>query len=152
MRRNPIGGDAGFTLMEVMIAFVLSSLAIGILFSGTTTGLRSTAQAAKYAEAISLCRSHLAAIGHGAPVTEQETSGVEGDGFTWHLHIRPLGTRQLTLTDSDRANDTPPTAAILYEVVASETWKDAGRTRHLTLATKRFDVHTANGGQPPSDD
>ncbi len=138
-------------MLEVMIAFVISALAMGVLFSGTTTGLRATAQAGKYAEAISLARSHLAAIGHGAAIAQQDTSGVEGDGFTWHLHIKPLGTRQLTLTDSDRANDTPPTAAILFDVVATETWKDAGRTRRLVLATRRFDVHTASG-VPPTDD
>jgi general secretion pathway protein I len=148
MHRN---SDAGFTLLEVMIAFVISALALGVLFSGTTTGLRATEQAGKYAEAISLARSHLAAIGHGKAIAQQETSGTDGDGFDWHLHIQPLSTRHLNLSDSDRANDSPSTAAVLYEIVATESWKDAGRTRKLVLATHRFDVRTASGAAPSDD-
>jgi general secretion pathway protein I len=143
--------ESGFTLMEVMIAFVISALALGVLFSGTTQGLRATEQAGKYAEAISLARSHLAAIGHGAAIAQQDTSGTDGDGFDWHLHVQPLGTRHLTLSDSDRANDTPSTMAILYDIAVTESWKDAGRTRRLVLATHRFDVRTASGAAPSDD-
>ena len=148
---RPSRHDAGFTLLEVIIAFAISALALGVLFNGTTTGLRATEQAGKYAEAISLAQSHLAAIGHGAAIAQQTTSGVDGDGFDWQLRIKPLSTRQLTLPDSDRANDSQPTAAVLYDIEATETWKDGGRTRQLTLATHRFDVHTAGGGTPSDD-
>jgi general secretion pathway protein I len=147
MRRS----EAGFTLLEVMVAFVISALALAVLFNGTTTGLRATEQAGKYVEAISLVQSHLAALGHGSAILQQETAGTDGDGFAWRLHIKPLSTRQLTLTDSDRANDAPPTAAVLYEVTATETWKESGRTRQVSLSTHMFDVRTADG-KPATDD
>lgn len=140
----PVGSravpDGGFTLLEVTVAFVIAALAIGTMMSGTTTGLRATDRAAKYTEAVSLARSHLAAIGRGEAIAEQDTGGIEGDGFSWHLRVRPIGTRQLTMSEVDRANDTPPTAAILFEIEATESWKDAGRTRSLTLATRRIDT------------
>jgi len=138
--------DAGFTLLEVMIAFVIAALSLSLLYQGATGGLRATGSAARTEEAISLAKSHLAAIGRGEAIAQQESSGVDGGGFDWRLHIQPVGTRQLSLSDSDRANDTKPTAAVLYDVVVTESWKDAGRTRSVVLATRRLDVHTSDGG------
>lgn len=136
--------ESGFTLLEVTVAFVIAALAIGTMMAGTTTGLRATDRAAKYAEAVSLARSHLSAVGRGEAIAEQDTGGIEGEGFDWHLRVHPIGTRQLALSDTDRANDTPPTAAILFQIEATESWKDAGRTRRLTLTTRRFDTRTAS--------
>jgi general secretion pathway protein I len=141
-RRNPIG-QGGFTLLEVLVAFIIAALAMGALFGGTVAGLDATEVAAKYDEAISLARSHLASIGRGAAIAQQETSGAEGEGFTWHLRIRETGTRQLALSDQDRANDIKPTKAVLYDIIVTESWKAGGRERHVTLATRRFDTAAA---------
>ena len=137
--------DRGFTLLEVLIAFVIAALAMGALFSGTVSGLDATAVAAKYAEAISLAKSHMAAIGRGAAIATQETSGADGESFTWHLRIREAASRQLVLSDQDRANDIKPSRAVLYDIVVTESWKAGGRTRQVTLATRRFDVRAAEG-------
>jgi len=141
---NAAPAQAGFTLLEVLIAFAIAALAIGILFRGTVSGLDATAVAAKYDEAISLARSHLAAIGHGAGIAPQITSGADGDGFTWHLRIRQVATRSLTLGEQDRANDVKPSRAILYDVSITESWREGGRERQVTLATRRFDVHASD--------
>jgi prepilin-type N-terminal cleavage/methylation domain-containing protein len=138
--------DAGFTLLEVMISFVIAALALSLLYQGATGGLRSTAAAARTEEAVSLAKSHLAAIGRGEGIAQQDSSGADGDGFDWHLRVRPIATRQLTLSDSDRANDTKPTAAVLYDVEVTESWTDAGHTHQVSLGTHRLDVHTSEGG------
>jgi general secretion pathway protein I len=132
--------QAGFTLLEVLVAFVIAALAIGALYGGTVSGLDATAVAAKYDEAVSLARSHIAAVGRGEPIALQEHSGAEGEGFTWHLRIRRHGSRVLSLTDQDRANDVKPATAILYDIVVTESWKAGGRERQVTLATRKFDV------------
>ncbi len=137
--------DRGFTLLEVLIAFVIAALAMGALFSGTVSGLDATAVAAKYDEAISLAKSHMAAIGRGAAIATQETSGADGEGFTWHLRIKEASSRQLVLSDQDRANDIKPSRAVLYDIVVTESWKAGGRTRQVSLATRRFDVRAAEG-------
>ena len=137
--------DRGFTLLEVLIAFVIAALAMGALFSGTVSGLDATAVPAKYDEAISLAKSHMAEIGRGAAIATQETSGADGDGFTWHLRIKEAGSRQLVLSDQDRANDVKPSRAVLYDIIVTESWKAGGRTRQVSLATRRFDVRAAEG-------
>jgi general secretion pathway protein I len=135
----------GFTLLEVMIAFVIAALALSLMYEGATGGLRATGLATRTEEAISLAKSHLAAIGRGEGINQQETSGVDGDGFEWQLHIQPVGTRQLTISDSDRANDAKPSAAVLFDVRVTESWQDAGRKRQVVLSTHRLDVHTTEG-------
>jgi general secretion pathway protein I len=135
----------GFTLLEVLIAFVLAALAMGALYGGTAAGLDATSVSAKYDEAVSLARSHLAGIGRGEAIARQQTSGADGEGFTWHLHIREAGTRQLQLSDQDRANDVKPSLAVLYDIQVTESWKAGGRERQVTLATRRLDVRTAEG-------
>ncbi len=138
-------GQGGFTLLEVMIAFVIAALAIGALFGGTVAGLDATSVAARYDEAVSLARSHLAAIGHGDAIKPQQTSGADGEGFTWHLAIREAGSRQLQLSDQDRANDIKPTRAVIYDVRVTESWKAGGRERQVAITTRRLDVRAAEG-------
>jgi general secretion pathway protein I len=138
--------DAGFTLLEVLIAFVIAALAIGVLYGGTVTGLDATAISAKYDEALSLARSHLDPIGHGAPIAIQQTSGADGEGFTWHLRIRQAASRPMQLNDQDRTNDIKPSIAVLYDIIVTESWKVGGQQRQVTLATRRFDIKTVEGG------
>jgi len=136
-------GDDGFTLLEVIIAFAISALAVSLLYQGVSGGLGATQMAGKTTEAVLLARSHLAAIGHGAPIAQQDSSGVDGDGYSWKLHIRPLQSREMDLSDSDRANDTKSTNAVLYDVQVTESWQDGPRTRAITIDTHRFDMKTA---------
>jgi general secretion pathway protein I len=135
--------EHGFTLLEVIIAFAISALAVSFLYQGVVGGLGATMNAGKTTEAVLLARSHLAAIGHGSAIAPQDSSGVDGDGYSWKLHIRPIQSREMNLSDSDRANDTKPTNAVLYDVQVTESWQDGPRTRAITIATRRFDMRTA---------
>jgi general secretion pathway protein I len=137
--------DAGFTLLEVMVSFIIAALAITLLYNGATGGLNATETATKTEEALSLARSHLVAIGRGEGVSRQDTSGVDGDGFEWHLRIRSVASRPLALSDSDRANDTKPTSAVLYDILVTESWKQAGHPHALTLQTRRFETRAEGG-------
>jgi general secretion pathway protein I len=142
MRRS---ADAGFTLLEVIVAFAISALAVGILYEGASGGLMATGSAAKTVEALSLAQSHLAAIGHGDAIAQQESSGTDGDGFDWHLHISPIASREMNLSDSDRANDTRETSAVLYDVTVTESWTEGGHTHQIAIGTHRLDMRTAEG-------
>jgi general secretion pathway protein I len=144
MRPDPAPAEGGFTLLEVMIAFVIAAFAMSLLYQGATGGLAASASAARTEEAISLAKSHLAVIGRGQGIARQESSGVDGGGFEFHLHVAPIGTRQLSLSDSDRANDTKPTAAILYDVLVTESWTVAGHTHQVALGTHRLSVQTVD--------
>ena len=47
------GPDRGFTLLEVLVAFIIAALALGVLFQGGIGGLTTANAAARYDEALS---------------------------------------------------------------------------------------------------
>ncbi len=132
--------DSGFMLIDVMIAFAIIALAAATLYRGTVTGLQLTSEAANYEEAISLIKSHLAEIGCGGPISTQNRSGIDGEGFTWTLLIGEHGRRLLERNDEEGPDHVTPAAAVLYDIAVTESWDD-GRSKHsLTIKTHRIGI------------
>jgi len=53
-------GQSGFLLLDVLVAFMIGALAIGVLYEAALTGLYSTAIASHYEQALSRARSRIA--------------------------------------------------------------------------------------------
>ena len=131
-------GDAGFTLLEVLVAFVIAALALGVLFEGAVGGLRSTRVADRTQEALSRAQSHLAAVGHGTPLGAATQEGDDGSGYHWSLRIRPLQSAAVG-----------PSRLVLYAVQVTESWSDGssqGAGRSVVLRTERLGA--TRGDQP----
>jgi len=143
--RPEVTRERGFTLLEVLVAFMIVALASAVLYEGGAGGVGASATAMKYMEALSLARSHLAEIGHGSAIPIEDQTVAEGEGFSYRLHITEAGRRKLTLTENDRADDTTLANAILFEIEVTESWKTAFGIRAVKLATRRFEVRTATG-------
>jgi general secretion pathway protein I len=99
--RHPPARAGGFTLVEVLIAFVIAFLALGVLAQAGADGLRSLHGASRYEEALARARSRLAIALHGAPLLPGDHQGDDGGGFRWRVLVtpadgpvvRPLGER-----------------------------------------------------------
>jgi general secretion pathway protein I len=143
MRRD--AGQRGFTLLEVLIAFAIAALALGVMFDAVLGGLRATRTASGYQEAISLAKSHLAAITN-SNVAGQETQGADGRGFTWKLHVVPVGTVTLARNADFDPADAPALQATLYAVSVTVLWKTDGGERQVRLDTARVASGQAKGG------
>jgi len=70
MRRSLQGG---FTLLEVLIAFAIVAIALAALIKGAGFGFNAVGQSARYEEALSRARSHLAA-GIRPPQSQKSSS------------------------------------------------------------------------------
>jgi general secretion pathway protein I len=98
--------DAGFTLLEVMAAFVIAALATLVLYQAGFDGAAQTAAAARYQEAIVRAQSRLASIGVLTPLQPESLSGDDGGGFHWRLTIAaesstgPLTLYAVSVTES----------------------------------------------------
>src|SRR5271163_1531640 len=90
---------SGFTLLEVVVALVIASLALIGLFQAGSGGLFAVDTAARAEEAVQRAQSHLAAVGRDASLLEGETTGDDGGGYRWTLRVSPLTSRQSLAQD-----------------------------------------------------
>jgi general secretion pathway protein I len=81
--------EAGFTLLEVMAAFIIAALASAVLYHAGFNGVTENITAARYQEALVRAQSRLASIGTLTPVQPARLSGDDGGGYSWRLDITP---------------------------------------------------------------
>ena len=130
-------------MLEVLVAFVIAALALGVLFQGAIEGLASVHLADRTTEALTRARSHLAAVGHGIPLRTQTQEGKDGSGFSWSLAIRPLSSAPLSQAGGDPQH---PAHETLFEVQVTESWDAPQGRRGTTLVTRRVAI---TPGVPP---
>ena len=134
--------QAGFSLLEVLVAFAILSISLGVLMQIFSRASLSTVAANQYSRAASLVEARLAAVGGAIPLEPGAVSGEPEDGFEWEVGITPveLGLDGLGVTaDSGLLSgefgvEAPVTA---YRVSATALWRDGPKVRRLTLSTLR---------------
>lgn len=135
--------DRGFLLLEALVAFVIAALALGVLIHGAVGGLRTTAIAGRYEQAVARARSRLAAMGGRASVLVPGLrSGDDGSGFTWQTQVVPVATATLPPT---RAG-VPGPRMQLYRVTVTVSWNDDGGHRQVQLVSARRQPMQAESG------
>jgi general secretion pathway protein I len=133
---------AGFALLEVLIAFVIAALALGVLSAAALAGLRAAQVAGHYEGALAHARSHLAALGRGGGLLPGDQQGDDGGGFLWHSHVRLLATAPVARGDAATVARGPQVA--LYAVAVTISWQDGERDRSVVLRSERV------GAPPPA--
>jgi general secretion pathway protein I len=88
MRHEFRSREAGFTLLEVLVAFIIAALFLALLANAGIEGLRASHLSGQYQEALARAQSHLAAAVNTTQASDRQ--GDEGDGFHWHVRIVPL--------------------------------------------------------------
>ena len=78
---------ATFTLVEVIVAFAIASLAAAVLFETFGGGLMTMRRAHTKAEAVLLAHSKLAEFGVETAVPERRLSGTDS-GYVWSVRSR----------------------------------------------------------------
>ena len=134
-------GERGFTLLEVLIAFAIASLALAVLYSGAADGLLGSRLAARTDEAVARARSRLAALCHGARLRPGEQSGDDGSGYTWKTQINRAATETI---ERDNADQPPaPMRADLFAVRVTVSWPGSVRPHQLSLETRCLAIAAA---------
>ncbi len=137
-RRRRAGG---FTLLEVLVAFIIAALALGVMFDGVLGGMRAAAAAAHTEAALSLARSRLAetlaALQSGAVTAVSDQQGDDGHGFHWAVRVRPGASVELPSAGpgsglgGDRGQPVP--RVTLYSVAVAVGWGMDGGHRQVQL-------------------
>jgi general secretion pathway protein I len=84
--------EAGFTLVEVVVAFAIVALVLGGLYHLMADALRGETRAKVNEQALALASAHLEAIGIDRALEPGDTTGVYATGLAWRLTIEPIET------------------------------------------------------------
>lgn len=79
--------QTGFSLLEVLVAFVILALSLGTIMRLFSTSLGNIAKTDRRAVAALVAESALASLGVDAPLTEGEMSGEAADGYRWRARV-----------------------------------------------------------------
>ncbi len=120
----------GFSLLEILVAFVLLALAMTALMQIFSTSLNGTGVADHYAKATMLAQSKLASTGVEEALREGTTNGTFDELYTWKVSVKAY---EDPLSPPNPANQ-QFVFVKLYEVEASVSFPaDDQRTRNVTL-------------------
>ncbi|NLD15334.1 MAG: type II secretion system protein [Gammaproteobacteria bacterium] len=126
-------GQQGFTLLEVLVAFLLAALFLTVILSGFANGISSWKRTDNLAQAAMIAQSRLAEVGVLMPVAEGEHSGVTADDrvdFRWQVRMRPLQWEfASSLLDHGR---------VMYRVEVEVFWPSERGERSYRLETLRL--------------
>ena len=117
----------GFTLIEVVVALIVLSVAVVAVLQLFGGGLRLARASGDHLEATLLASGKLAELS-GEPLEEGTTEGTEGD-YRWSLRVAE--DPSLPPEEPDPAN---PDAVRLARVTVDVRW---GKNRHVELMTIR---------------
>lgn len=121
--------QAGFSLLEVLVAFAILSISLGVLLQVFATGLRNAGTADDYTQAALYAESILAAIGRETPLSEGNHSGPINDRFSWRGTVSAY---------TDGMPDPEKTRVRAYRVAVEVFWDGFSQTRSVVLETLRL--------------
>jgi len=137
--------QGGFTLIELVAAFVIFALAFGILLQILGGALHTTAQSADYTKAALWAQSLLDNQGIGEPLQEGNSSGRFDDRYSWQLNIVRYEPPQVTtttpppITTSNAGGliTTPVTPLDLFQLELVVSWGNQFLAHHARFTTVR---------------
>lgn len=134
----------GFTLLEVLVAFVIAAIAIAALVQGAGGGLQNALVATQYQEGVARAQSRLALL--DASLKPGTSSGDDGGGYTWRTSVTEaastvrLATQETGVENKGGQVTARPQRTVLYDVSVTVAWDAAGRRREVRLDSRRLGV------------
>ena len=116
--------DSGFSLLEVLVAFAILALTMGVLMNIFSGGLRNLGQGESYTIAMLDAQSKLAELGVSIPLQIGKQGGQIDSTYRWEATITPLRT-------------VPDLAVALYSIHVDVSWGGGAAERRVSLDTLR---------------
>src|SRR5438067_6428726 len=132
-QKRPPRSD-GFSLLEVLVAFIILSLVATALFRLFSGALGNAAAAEEWSRALLVAQTRLAVAANTLPLREASDQGSESDGrIRWETKVAAY-TPANTTDDLERLSEGLPTR--LYRVSVDVRFpSDNGRDRVVSLST-----------------
>ncbi|QOC23044.1 prepilin-type N-terminal cleavage/methylation domain-containing protein [Wenzhouxiangella sp. AB-CW3] len=140
-RRLPSGApgrphrQGGFTLIEVMAAFMVFALLFGVLLQILSTSVSNTRLAGDYTRAALWAQSRLDMLGLEEMLEPGTTQGQFDDEFRWTMEVRE------ELVIDDRGLDPLDMPVSLYHVTLTVEWGETRRREAVFETLRSVDTH-----------
>lgn len=134
---TPRPGASGFSLLEVLVAFVILALVATALFRLFGGAMGNASAADEWSRAVLFAQSRLASAASAVPLREGTDQGSDDERrMTWQTRVSAYVPPPEGSIEAQRALDTMPTR--LYRIEVDVTFPgDAGKERKLSLATMK---------------
>lgn len=118
--------------MEILVAFAIMALALGVLLRIFSGGINTAIVADDYSSAVQIAESLMARAGVETPLQASQFSGTEFDRYKWLVIIRPA---DFQLQPSGNRNELP----LLYRIDVRVSWsEESSEPRVFQLKTLRL--------------
>ena len=136
-RARPSAGAAGFSLLEVLVAFVILALVGTALFRLFGASLNNASLADEYSRATLYAESRLAAAAAETPLRERTDQGASDDSrYAWSTKVEPYALPGAT-ADQERMAQMLPLRP--WRLTVTVSWPgDFGGQRSFSLSTVRL--------------
>lgn len=118
---RPRRGQAGFSLLEMVVAMVILALSLGALYQATSGATRNVRSDERYAYAVELARSLLADSSQ-VPRNGHNAGGETAGGYEWRVETQPLRFDSSTLLPGQ-----------LQRIRVTVGWRDGSADRKVVL-------------------
>lgn len=128
----------GFTLVEVLVAFVIAATLLLAVLSILTMSLEGGERSEAYTKATILAESTLDSLGVATPLRDGDTADLVDGPFSVHAAVERY-------QDPEAETDNPSSSVqyvLLYRVSAVVTWRLQGHRSTIMLSTLKL-------GPPP---
>lgn len=128
---NAMNRHKGFSLLEVLVAFSIMAVALGILLNIFSSGVNTAVIAEEYTVATQIAEGLLAKTGVETALTPGEMSGTEAEKYHWTVSIY-LSPELSALAETEQQS------FVLMEVTVIVEWEQSGG--------RRVELHTVKAG------
>ena len=127
----------GYSLIEVLVAFMILALALTVLLRIFSGGLSNISASADYARAVLVAEAQLAGAGIAGELSPGETTGEEAGRYRWSRKVTAY-----PLVGTTGIADQPVSA---YQVTVTVEWPRGAQLRQVDLTSLRLAANESGG-------
>jgi prepilin-type N-terminal cleavage/methylation domain-containing protein len=116
--------EAGFTLIEVLVALAILAIAAAFGFRAISGGLYWLDRDGAEEHAVRVAEAELARVGQDLPLRDGSIDGRTAQGYSWQIAIAPYGL--------------PAGGVRGHHVAVSVVWNEGRQARRVRLETLRL--------------